>query len=68
MRIATARPTPISFMSMMLSVAKIENTATITIAALVTVPAVARMPLRTASSVPMPASTPSRTRLTMNTW
>ncbi len=53
-RIATARPMPISFMSMMLSVAKIEKTATITIAALVTVPAVAVIPSRTASSLPRP--------------
>ena len=38
------------------SVAKIANTATITIAALVTVEAVERMPCDTASSVLMPRS------------
>src|SRR5947208_1539092 len=43
-RIATARPTPICLKSSALSVAKIANTATITIAALVTVPAVALIP------------------------
>ena len=41
---------------------------TITIAALVTVPAVARMPVRTASSLLMPLSTASRTRLRISTW
>jgi hypothetical protein len=55
-------------MSSVLSVAKIANTATITIAALVTVPAVALMPWATASSVFMPRSKASRIRLRMNTW
>ena len=67
-RTATARPTPISFMSTMQSVAKIEKTATITAAALVTVPAVAAIPSRTASSLLRPRSTPSRTRLRISTW
>ena len=44
MRIAAARPTPIILKSSIPSVAKIENTATITIAALVTTPAVALIP------------------------
>ena len=53
--IATARPTPICLNSIIDSVAKIENTATITIAALVTTPAVALMPCATALSVAHPA-------------
>ena len=68
MRIAAARPTPIILNSTELSVAKIANTATITIAALVTTPAVERMPCATASSVDSPRSTASRIRLRMNTW
>ena len=67
-RMATARPTPICLNSIMLSVAKIANTATITTAALVTTPAVALMPCATASSVRSPRSTASRMRLRMNTW
>ena len=59
---------PISFMSMIGSVAKIENTPTITSAALVTTPAVVLIPCATASSVFMPRSYASRTRLRMNTW
>ena len=55
MRTAAARPTPISFMSIRLSVAKIENTATITIAALVTTPAVLLDAVATASSVRLAA-------------
>ena len=55
-RIATARPTPISLKSMKERVANTLNTMTITIAALVTVPALPAMPLRTASSVLMPRS------------
>src|SRR5262249_2942446 len=43
-RTAVARPTPIILNSIMLSVPKIENTATITTAALVTTPAVCLMP------------------------
>ena len=41
---ATAKPTPISLKSRKLSVTKIENTTTIMIAALVTVPAVLEIP------------------------
>ena len=48
---AAARPTPNSFMSRIGSVAKIENTLTITTAALVTVPAVVLIPCSTASAV-----------------
>ena len=65
---ATARPTPICLMSSVESVAKIANTATITIAALVTVLAVVRIPRSTACSVESPRSTSSRIRLRMNTW
>ena len=67
-RIATASPTPICLNSVMLSVAKMLNTATITIAALVTTPAVDLMPWATALSVLIPPSTASRMRLMMNTW
>ena len=55
-RIAVARPIPISFMSRMGSIAKTLNTATITTAAPVTTPAVLRMPCSTASRVLMPRS------------
>ena len=51
-----------------LSVAKIENTATITTAALVTTPAVALIACATASCVGSPRCTPSRMRLRMKTW
>jgi hypothetical protein len=68
MSTATARPTPICLNSIMLSDPKIENTATITTAALVTTPAVCLMPCATALSVDRPRSTPSRIRLRMNTW
>jgi len=68
MRIATARPTPICLNSIALSVAKIPKTATMMIAALVTVPAVDLIPWAVASSVLMPRSNASRTRLRMNTW
>ena len=47
-RTAAASPTPNCFMSMNESVAKIENTPTITIAAAVTTPAVDLMPWDTA--------------------
>ena len=50
------------------SEAKIANTATITIAALVTTPAVDLIAWATASDVDMPLSYASRTRLRMNTW
>ena len=67
-RIAAARPTPSCFMSMVLSVAKMENTATITIAALVTTPAELVMPWPTASRVDRPRARASRMRLTTKTW
>ena len=56
MSTASASPTPISLKSMELSVAKIENTPIITAAALVTTPAVARIPWEMAPSVPIPRS------------
>jgi hypothetical protein len=65
---AAASPIPSSFMSMIGSVAKIEKTPTMTRAALETVPAVVLIPCATASSVVMPRSYASRTRLRMNTW
>ena len=48
--------------------AKIANTPTMTIAALVTTPAVDLMPCATASSVLAPRSNASRIRLMMKTW
>ena len=68
MRMAAERPTPIIFISIMLSVAKIANTETITAAALVTTPAVSLIPRSTASRVGSPRCTCSRTRLSTNTW
>src|SRR5438093_7112665 len=65
---AAASPTPASLMSSDESDPKSAKTATITSAALVTTPAVTVIPCRTASSVGIPASTDSRTRLRMNTW
>jgi hypothetical protein len=67
-KMATARPTPSSFSISAPSEAKMLNTATITIAALVTTPAVDLIPCSTASSVVIPRSNASRIRLTMNTW
>ena len=55
-------------MSRIGSVAKIENTPTITTAALVTTPAVVLIPWATASSVFIPRSNASRIRLRMKTW
>ena len=55
---ATERPTPICLNSTSESVPKTAKTATITAAALVTVPAVVRIAWATSS----------RTRLRMNTW
>ena len=54
-RIAEASPTPIIFISIIDSVAKIANTETITAAALVTTPAVSAMPRSTASPGRQPA-------------
>ena len=68
MRIAVARPTPICFMSSPLSVPKMENTPTITAAALVTTPADRVMPCATASRFGTPRCTASRMRLTTKTW
>ena len=65
---AAARPTPACLISSDESVPKIEKTPTMTRAALVTTPAVTVIPCRTASSDVIPESTPSRTRLRMNTW
>lgn len=65
---ATPNPTPSCFISTIDRVAKIENTATITTAALVTVPADPMMPSATALRIGRPRSTPSRIRLTTNTW
>jgi hypothetical protein len=65
---AVARPTPNCFSITTDSVAKIEKTKTITIAALVTTPAVVLIPNATASSVFMPRSYASLIRLRMNTW
>jgi hypothetical protein len=67
-RIAVARPTPSCLKMIDERIAKIPKTATITIAALETVLAVDLMPWATASSVVMPRSNASRTRLRMNTW
>ena len=67
-RIAAARPKPICLMSSVRRLTKIANTATITIAALVTVPAVRLIPAAIASSVDIPPSRSSLIRLRMNTW
>ncbi len=48
--------------------AKIENTQTMTIAALVTTPAVDLIPCAIASSMLAPRSNVSRIRLMMKTW
>ena len=55
-RIATASPTPNCLKIIIPSVANTENTATMTIAALVTAPAVCLMPCEIASSVVAPRS------------
>ncbi len=65
---ATASPKPICWNWRMLRVAKTPKTATMMIAALVTVPAVRVMPSRTASCVVSPASWSSLIRLRMKTW
>ena len=65
---AAARPTPICLNSTVDSVANTANTATMIAAALVTTPAVDRIPRDTAWSVGIPRSTSSRIRLRMNTW
>ena len=68
MSTATAMPTPKILNSMMDKVAKIENTATMITAALVTTPALRAMPLVTASLADAPPSQSSLIRLRMNTW
>ena len=55
-RTANARPTPICLNIIHESVPKRANTPTITMAALVTTPAVLLIAVRTASSVLMPLS------------
>src|SRR4029079_9973556 len=55
-RIATDTPTPTCLKNSIERVAKIENTSTITIAALVTTPAVRLMPFEIASSMLSPRS------------
>lgn len=67
-RMAAERPTPIIFISIIESVAKMANTDTITAAALVITPAVSAMPRCTASRTGIPPSTSSRIRLSTNTW
>ena len=67
-RTATAAPTPNCLMSSTERVAKSPKTPTITMAALVTTPAVLLMPAETASSVDMPPSRSSFTRERMKTW
>ena len=52
----------------MCRLAKIANTDTMTIAALVTVPAESVIPTRIAARVDKPWSTASRIRLTTKTW
>ena len=56
MKMAKARPTPICLVSSELCMANSPNTATMMIAALVTVPAVLLMPCATASAELMPPS------------
>ena len=68
MRTATAIATPNTLNSISDRVAKIENTATMITAALVTTPAVRPMPQTTASRALMPPAHSSRIRLRMNTW
>ncbi len=67
-RTATARPTPICFITCMDSVPKTANTPTMITAALVTTPAVLRMPWATAARVGRPRSYASLIRETTNTW
>ena len=67
-RTAIASPKPICCIMIRLRLAKRPKTATMMIAALVTVPAVRVMASRMASSVVAPASWSSLTRLRMKTW
>ena len=68
MKTAAARPTPSIFTSIMSSVAKIENTATMITAALVTTPADLPTPSTIASLALAPPDHSSLIRLRMNTW
>ena len=68
MNTANARPTPIIFRSIVDSDAKIENTATMITAALVTTPAPREMPPVTASPVARPRDLSSAIRLSTKTW
>ena len=65
---ADAMPIPNILNTMIDSVAKMENTATMITAALVTTPALPLMPSMIASLVVSPRSHSSLTRLRMNTW
>ena len=65
---AAASATPSCLKAISLNVAKTENTATITRAALVMTPAVEVMPSATARLVESPRSCPSRMRLRISTW
>ena len=67
-RTAVASPTPNCLKNSIESVAKIANTLTMTMAALVTTPAVDLIPCVIASSVSAPPSYVSRIRLMMKTW
>ena len=67
-RIAAASPTPNCLKNGIESAPNTANTQTITIAALVTTPAVLLIPWATASSIVSPRSKASRMRLTMKTW
>jgi alpha-1,2-mannosyltransferase len=68
MRTAAAVPTPRIFRSTKGMVTKIEKTATMIRAALVTTPALEAMPPMIACSGDEPRAHSSRTRLRMNTW
>ena len=65
---AADKPMPSIFSSTRCSAAKIENTATMITAALVTTPALVAMPPTTAFRVLIPRRRSSRIRLRMNTW
>src|SRR5205823_8222635 len=67
-RIAAASPTPNCLKNSIDRVANTANTQTITVAALVTTPAVDLMPSEIASPIVAPWRNRSRIPLTMNTW
>ncbi len=68
MSTATARPMPIILSWISDSVARIEKTATMITAALVTTPALRAIPPSIDSAVVMPLRRSSLIRLRMNTW